>query len=167
MAPREARQNTVRSQVCQVNKSDCITSRSFDALAPVHFNSKTPVAPCLPVVTRCSLSTCTIYSFPEQGHTRREAGTQSFRSEAPQRRQIAGLPAGPMHFGALLPSTRRRSRRHTLRVLRQVLILIGPNMRICGSHIVLLMATSLALAACNGEESAGDTNPGSNLPPII
>jgi hypothetical protein len=40
-------------------------------------------------------------------------------------------------------------------------------MRICGRHIVLLVATSLALAACTGEESAGDTNPGSNLPPII
>src|SRR5690348_15775045 len=41
----------------------------------------------------------------------------------------------------------------------------GPNMRICGRHIVLLTLATLALAACGGGESAGAG--GGNLPPVI
>ena len=45
---------------------------------------------------------------------------------------------------------------------------IGPNMRNCGRHIVLLAMMTLTLAACGGgEESAADAPGGNNLPPII
>jgi hypothetical protein len=40
-------------------------------------------------------------------------------------------------------------------------------MRICGRHLVFLALTSLALAACTGEEEAADGSTGGNLPPII
>jgi hypothetical protein len=45
---------------------------------------------------------------------------------------------------------------------------IGPNMRNCGRHIVLLAMMTLALTACGGgDETAADAPGGSNLPPII
>jgi hypothetical protein len=45
---------------------------------------------------------------------------------------------------------------------------IGPNMRNCGKHLVLMALISLTLAACGGGgESAADAPGGTNLPPII